>query len=115
MNTFVINISSVIGTALCIEAEDGQKIFELITKALKESTDVKLSFQNVEIVTSAFLNTAVGQLYRDFPEEEIKKRLSVEHMLPEDMALLKRVTTTAKLYYKDPESMERSMKEMLEE
>ncbi|MCD4803205.1 MAG: STAS-like domain-containing protein [Anaerolineales bacterium] len=67
------------------------------------------------MLTSAFLNTAIGQLYRDFTEEKIKSSLSVKHMLPEDKALLKRVTTTAKLYYNDPERMQNSINEILGE
>ena len=67
------------------------------------------------MLTSAFLNTAIGQLYRDFQEDSIRSSLSVEHLSSEDKALLKRVTSTAKLYYNDPERMENSIKEILGE
>lgn len=112
MEEIIIRIFNVVGNSFCVEADDGQKVFDLIKKALQEGKKARLSFQNIEMLTSAFLNTAIGQLYRDFEENKIKSSLTVEDMTPEDKALLKRVTTTAKLYYKDPERMENSIKEI---
>ena len=113
MQEIIIHVFNVVGSGFCVEADDGQKVYGLIKKALHEGRKIKLSFQNVEILTSAFLNTAIGQLYRDFTEEQIKSSLSVEHILPEDKVLLKRVTATAKLYYTDPERMQKSINEIL--
>ena len=115
MQEIIISVFNMVGSAFCVEADDGQKVYDLIEKALHEGKKIKLSFQNVEMLTSAFLNTAIGQLYRDFTEEKIKSSLSVKHMLPEDKALLRRVTTTAKLYYNDPERMQNSINEILGE
>jgi len=115
MDEIIINVFNIVGNNFCVDTDDGQKVFDLIKKALQEEKKVKLSFQNVEMVTSAFLNTAIGQLYRDFKEDKIKNSLSVEQILPEDSALLKRVVRTAKLYYKNPERMKDSIKEILGE
>lgn len=75
----------------------------------------KVDFQNVEMITSAFLNTVVGQLYRDYHSAFIKEHLSVVNMLPEDMALLKRAVDTVKLFYSDPERLQKSIDEILGE
>ena len=72
MDNVNINIYSVIGNSFCVEAEDGEKVFELLSKALKEKKKVVLSFGNIELLTTAFLNSAVGKLYKNFTEEEIK-------------------------------------------
>ena len=76
---------------------------------------VELSFQNVDMLTSAFLNTAIGQLYRDFSEKQIRDLLSVTEIANEDKVLLKRVIETAKLYYKDPQWLEDSIKKIMGE
>ena len=110
-----INIINVVGSPFCVEAEDGQKVYDLIVKALKEKRKVILSFLNVELLTTAFLNTAIGQLYRDFSEDFIKKHLSVEEMSQSGLVSLKRVVETAKLYYKNPDSIEQSLKDILGE
>lgn len=115
MNEITINVFNTVGNSFCVDAEDGQKVYALLQKALNEGKKVIISFQNVEMLTSAFLNTAVGQVYRDFNEEIIKSSLKAEYLSSEDMALLKRVIDTAKLYYKDPERMEKSINEILGE
>lgn len=113
MEANTINIINVVGDSYCTEAEDGEKVFTLISKAITDDKKVILSFLNVEMLTTAFLNTAIGQLYRDFTEEKIKKNLSVKDMTQNGLNALKRVVETAKLYYKDPEAMQRSINDIL--
>ncbi len=113
MENVVLNVFNVVGSPFSVEAEDGQKVFELIYKAFKEKKKVVLSFLNIEILTTAFLNTAVGQLYKDFSESEIKENLEVKDITNPGAVALKRVVDTAKLYYKDPGAMERSINELM--
>ena len=113
MENSIINIVNVVGDSFCVEAENGQKVFELIKKIFLEKKQVTLSFLNVEMLTTAFLNTAIGQLYREFPEEVIKENLKVENLSQSGLVSLKRVVDTAKLYYKDPDAMQKSINEIL--
>ena len=113
MENSIINIVNAVGDSFCVEAENGQKVFELIKKVLLEKKKVTLSFLNVEMLTTAFLNTAIGQLYREFPEEVIKENLKVENLSQSGLVSLKRVVDTAKLYYKDPDAMQKSINEIL--
>lgn len=115
MENTTINIVNIIGDVFGIEAEDGQKVFEMIVKAFKEKKKVVLSFQNIEMLTTAFLNTAVGQLYKDFPEDYIKENLKVSDISESGKVALKRVVETAKLYYKDPDALKRSIDEIAED
>ena len=94
-----INVFNAIGNSYCVCSEDGEILYNLITKALRENHQIKLSFQNIKMVGVAFLNSAIGQLYGNFSTEIIKNNLSVEHMLPIDIALLKRVVSNAKSFY----------------
>ncbi len=111
----VINIINIVGDSFCVEAEDGQKVFELVKKFFDENRKVTLSFLNVEMLTTAFLNTAIGQLYGTFSEELIKKNLTVKGLTKSGSISLKRVVTTAKQYYKDPDAMQKSIDEILGE
>jgi RNA binding exosome subunit len=116
MDKIKINVVNIVGSTFCVDTDDGEKIFAAVHNALKENKKVLISFQNVEMLTSAFLNTAIGQLYRgDFSDEFIKNSLSIEDLELEDKALLKRVVETAKLYYKDPERMQKSIQEIMGE
>ncbi len=114
MDALELSVFNIVGNAFCVEADDGQKVFDHLSAALKAGRTVALSFQNVEMLTSAFLNTAVGQLYRDFPEELVRERLQAVEMDAVDLALLKRVVETAKLFYKDPERLQKSINEVME-
>jgi hypothetical protein len=109
MESFKLCAISIVGNAFCVEADDGQKVFEFVSSAIVAGKKVFLSFQNVEMLTSAFLNTAIGQLYRDFSEERIREGLSIIEMEAADMILLKRVVDTAKISYKDPERLPKSV------
>lgn len=109
MEHFTLNIVNTIGDMLCVEAEDGEKVYLLIKKAFAENKKVVLSFQNIEMLTAGFLNTAVGQLYKDFSEAFIREHLQVAEISDFGKVALKRVVDTAKIYYKDPEALKRSI------
>ena len=100
--SFTINVFEVVGSRLCVASDDGQRVYDRIASALKEERSVTLSFRNVSSLTSAFLNAAIGQLYGTFSEDQIRAKLKVRDMQPDDLALLKRVVDTAKQYFKDP-------------
>ena len=112
MGDITISIINTIADGYGVEAEDGQKVFELILKAFEGKKKVTLSFRNIEMLTTAFLDTAVGQLYKDFSEEYIKENLKVSDISDSGKVALKRVVETAKLYYKDPDALKRSIDEI---
>ena len=109
-----ISVFGVVGTPLCVASGDGQKVHDRLAATLRQNRRVVLSFLNVSTLTSAFLNTAVGQLYGEFEATHIRELLKVEDMEAEDLALLKRVVETAKLYFKDPERFDQAAHETLE-
>lgn len=111
----IIRIFEVVGSDLCVASDDGQKVYEQIFAVLKEGRQVELSFLNVESLTSAFLNAAVGQLYGKFSDEQIRAGLRVSEMEQDDLALLKRVVDTSKAYFKDPDRFTKARSEALEE
>lgn len=112
-NTLEFSIFEIVGSALCVASSDGQKVHDRLVAALKEGRSVMLSFHNITTLTSAFLNAAIGQLYGTFSEEQIRALLKVRDMPADDLALLKRVVETAKLYFKDPKKFDQAVQETL--
>ena len=98
----VIRVYEVVGNGLCVASEDGQKVHDQIARTLREGKKILLSLLNVEMLTPAFLNAAIGQLYGEFPEAQIKANLSVGDIEPDDLDLLEMVVDTAKDYFDDP-------------
>jgi hypothetical protein len=111
--SIALSVFEIVGSPLCVASDDGEKVYERIEKAIKQDRSVSLSFNNITSLTSAFLNAAIGQLYGEFSEQEIRANLSVKDMEPDDLALLKRVVETAKAYFKNTELHKQATKELL--
>jgi hypothetical protein len=114
METINISIVNLVGSSFCTDVEDGEKIYTFIKKAMEEKKKIKISFLNIELMTTAFLNTAIGQLYKDYTEEEIESAISVEDLSESGAVSLKRVKETAKFFYENPEAMQQSIEDILE-
>jgi hypothetical protein len=108
-----LSIFEVVGSPLCVASDDGQRVHDRIAAALKEGSNVAVSFLNVSSLTSAFLNAAIGQLYGSFTETQIRSRLTVKDIQPDDLALLKRVVETAKQYFKDPKRFNKAVQDAI--
>ena len=109
-----IYLFEVVGSPLCVASNDGQKVYERLAAILSEKHSATLSFRNITTLTSAFLNTAIGQLYGKFSEDEIRDSLSVEDIDDEDIKLLKRVVDNAKQYFKDPNKFNQAIRKGME-
>jgi len=110
-----INIVSIIENNICVSAEDGVKVYDVISKALRDGKNVQISFKGIEDLTSLFLNAAIGQLYSEFKEDELKGRLSVVDATSQDLETLRRSVERAKEYFKDPERFHSATDEILGE
>jgi len=101
-NVITIKVPDLIGSSLCISAEDGQKIFDKIEPLLKNGKQITISFKNITMLISLFLNVSIGQLYGTFSEEDIRAQVKVEGLSSDDLELLKSVVDNAKKYYTNP-------------
>ncbi len=99
----------------CVEAKDGEKVYPLIKQAINEDFQVKLIFSDIKTLTTAFLNTAIGQIYGEFSEEEVKAHMSVGEISNAQAITLKRVIDTAKQFYNNPDALQNSINDILDE
>lgn len=106
-----VRVFDVIGSSLAVSSDDGQKVCDKIAPLLREGCPVRLSFQKIETMISAFLNAAIGQLYGEFAEDKIRQLFTVQDMSQEDLALLKHVVDNAKLYFKNRKEFDNAWKE----
>ena len=109
-----LRVFDIVG-ALCVSADDGQKVHDAISHLLNEAVPVSVSFENVTTLISAFLNAAIGQLYGEFSDEKIRSLLSVDMMSQEDLALLKRVVDNAKLYFLNRKKFDDAWKDEIDD
>lgn len=108
-----LSLFEIVGGPLCVASSDGQKVYDRLINAFKEERPVIVSFNNITTLTSAFLNTAIGQLYGEFSEEQIRSLLEVQDIQEDDLELLKRVVDTAKQYFKDPKTFDQAVQDTM--
>lgn len=95
-----IRITDVVGSSLCVSIEDGARLHEAIVEAFQRGQPVSLSFEGVGRLTTAFLNAAVGQLYNEYNDEEIRSMLRAPQAASGiQLELLKKVVDNAKRFF----------------
>lgn len=103
-----IKINEVIGGNFAVTTDDGNLVFNLIDKNLSGNEKTKLDFSDVIVLTTAFLNAAIGQLYSKYKSDEIAPFLKLINVADEDKILFKKVTERAKEYFANKEIFEKN-------
>ncbi len=73
--TKTLHIFEIIDKNVAILHSDGIKVFEEIEKALKNNSILNVSFKNIEVCTTAFLNSSIGKIF--LLNEEYKKKIKL--------------------------------------
>ncbi|MDD3877957.1 MAG: STAS-like domain-containing protein [Bacteroidales bacterium] len=110
-NKFTIRIFDEVGGDSAISVDDGNNVFIKIDNAISQGLSVILDFQNINLIITAFLNAAIGQLYSKYTSEDLQEKLKLENIKPEDVRLFQQVIKRAKEYFSDPEGFENSIKD----
>jgi hypothetical protein len=84
---------------ICVDADDGGKLFEAVQEALDKGEEVMLAFEGVSTITSVFLNTAVGCLYAYFDKSDLERRLHWRGLDATDESMLQLVKRNAIRFY----------------
>jgi hypothetical protein len=113
-NTVKMVVTEIIGSHLCITIANAQKVNRAIAAAFQEGKKVILSFKDAEDLTWGFLSDSIGQLYLDFPEEQIKDSLSFVDITDDDLEFIEDVIYWKKELLKDPERYKEAARDFLE-
>lgn len=96
-----------------ITDEEGILIYQEILSLLNKGKNVELDFQGIIMMTTAFLNVVIGQLYKDYTSEQLKGRIIFSNISEADALRIKKVTDNAKLFYKDQDSFTQNVEEII--
>ncbi len=103
-----IRVREVVGGALCVATQDGDLVRKKIVPALRERRHAILSFAGVEMVIPAFLSSAIGPLYGEFPETQVDSLVAFQDFPKNDEAMSESSRRWAKAYYRDPVAFRRA-------
>jgi hypothetical protein len=106
MKEVPVSIAKIVGGGICVSTDDGNKVHEAIYNQIKDGNRVRLSFSGVTRMTTAFLNAAIGQLYGEFSETDLRKHLAPPiDTEPWQLNRLKLVVDRAKEYFSNPNAV----------
>lgn len=105
-----IIIREIIKGDIAVSTSDGDLTYNLINGYLKNHKTVTVDFEGISIMTTAFLNAAIGQLYSNptYSDNFLNKYLHLKNVEKEDRILFSEVVKRAKEYFKDKDKFENS-------
>lgn len=104
----IIKVKELINRDSAVSSDDGETVYNNILEAIKEEYIVELDFSEITIMTTAFLNSAIGQLYSMFSSDELNTSLKLKNVAEEDGILFKKVIDRAKQYQANKKGFEDS-------
>ncbi len=108
-----LKIFEIVGSATAVSTDAGQQIFKLLDKAFQNNITAILDFQEIKLMTSAFLNAAIGQLYSKYDSDKLQVLIKLENISNQDKLLIKKVVDSAKEYFSNQEKMDKIIDQSL--
>lgn len=108
-----LKIFEIVGSSTAVSTEAGQKVFSLLDKAFQNNITTILDFKEIRLMTSAFLNAAIGQLYSKYNSDKLQLLIKLENISNQDKLLIKKVVDAAKEYFSNKEKMDKIIDQSL--
>lgn len=103
-----LRIKDIIRGDFAVTTDDGDSVFKILDGYFEKGEKTILDFSEIYILTTAFLNAALGQLYSKYTSEDIAAHLKLENVNDSDKLLFKTVTQRAKEYFANKEEFEKN-------
>ena len=113
MNNTIIKLNNYLTLNSGVTPEEGTTVYNSIIEAFKKGEMVTLDFEGVDMLTTAFLNVVIGDLYKDYSSEKLKSMLFLVNYSEPTAKRIKKVTDNAKLFYKDESPYKKEVEEVL--
>lgn len=101
-------VSEIVDGDSAVWTHAGTLVYKQLEEALSKKETVVLDFNGVEMMTTAFLNAAIGQLYSKYSSDELNRWLKLENVADDDKILFKKVVTRAREYFSNKSHFEDS-------
>lgn len=115
MDILKIKITDHISLNKGITPDEAEPLYQMEIDALRAGRTVVMDFDGVEMLTTAFLNVVIGNLYKDYTSEELKSMLKLEHLDEATAIRIKKVTTNAKSFYSNEKDYSKTIEEVIHE
>ncbi|MBW4595474.1 MAG: STAS-like domain-containing protein [Brasilonema angustatum HA4187-MV1] len=86
--------------AMC--AEQGTLVYDKILPVLQQGEKVELDFDGMKFCTAPFWTVAIGQLFSEFSEAEVREKIQFLHLNDLGTKALNRSIESASRFYTNP-------------
>lgn len=111
--TNIFYIHEIIRSDLGVSSEDGEMLYSMIKDKINKNCKIILSFKDIYIVTSAFLNAAIGLIPRDF-KDSIDQYVDFQDLSEDNKKIVDMIIANAQKYYQNPDLYDSAFESMLE-
>ena len=101
-------VRDIVGGDSAVSTDSGTLVFKQLQQEFASENTVVLDFSGIELMTTAFLNAAIGQLYSTRLSNQLNRLLKLENVADDDKILFKKVVTRAKEYFSNKSHFEDS-------
>lgn len=108
METKQIFIKEIILVDTAVSTDNGDLIYKKVIEIIEENNRVELDFKGITMMTTAFLNAAIGQLYSKYTGDQLNKLLKLNNVADDDKILFKKVIDRAKQYFANKKDFDES-------
>ncbi len=103
-----LRIKELINRDTAVSSDDGEIVYKAIVNCIENNCIAELDFSDITILTTAFLNSALGQLYNTYKSDQLNTSLKLKNVADEDRILFKKVIERAKEYFANKKGFEDS-------
>ncbi|QNL51959.1 STAS-like domain-containing protein [Olivibacter sp. SDN3] len=104
-----LKVVDVIKSDVALSPEPAHLLYQEIRNIVRNKNVAIIDFSKVQILSTAFLNSAIGRLYSDFSSEELNEYLKIVNLADDDKNLLRKVIKRAKEYFADKDSFDKKI------
>lgn len=105
-----IMVDQIIDSSIAVSPAKGELLCSEIIDNIERKENICINFMHIEQLTTAFLNNAIGILYKKYTSEELNKYLKVEGLDDLDKFLFAKVISRAKMDIVDNEDLNHELK-----
>jgi len=105
-----LDVDKIINSQIAVSPIKGEVLYKSIISSILKKEEVCLDFKNITQLTTAFLNSAIGDLYKVYNSDELNQYLKVEGLDELDKYLFAKVINRSKLTIEENDELQSDLK-----
>lgn len=109
-------VKNIINSNIAVATDAGDKVFNELIANFDIGEKIRLDFEDITIITTAFLNAAIGQLYSQgkYDSHFLNTSIKFVNIQPEDKPLFVMVVNRAKEYFANKDKFDGHTQEIFD-